>query len=290
VNLFDTQVAAGFAGFGLQESYKHLVRKVLGIALPPGEAFTHWDRRPLTPQQVEYARADAAHLLQLGAALEARLAEAGRLEWAREECRFLELASDERDLDALYAKLPKVDRLRPRARATARELVEWREEAARAADRSPGSIVPDNVIVELARRRPGSRDELHDVRGLPEATLHRRARELLAAIERGERREPPPAAGSLPPPDSAGAPLVALASALVRQRCVETGVAAQLVATQPELTRLVDDVRAGRATDGARVLEGWRRELVGGELLELLAGRLALSVGGEGGLEVRRAG
>ncbi|MDQ6915565.1 MAG: ribonuclease D, partial [Actinomycetota bacterium] len=86
-NLFDTQVAAGFVGFGTQEGYKPLVRKVLGVALPGGEAFTQWDRRPLTAEQLEYARDDAAHLLQLGGALERRLADAGRLEWAREECR-----------------------------------------------------------------------------------------------------------------------------------------------------------------------------------------------------------
>ena len=61
-NVFDTQVAAGFLGFGLQEGYGTLVRKVLGIEPAGGEAFTHWDRRPLTDQQLEYARADAAHM------------------------------------------------------------------------------------------------------------------------------------------------------------------------------------------------------------------------------------
>src|SRR2546426_366409 len=86
-NVFDTQVAAGFVGFGTQEGYKSLVRKVLGVSLPGGEAFTQWDRRPLTPEQLEYARGDAAHLLQLGRELQSLLAAAGRLEWAQEECR-----------------------------------------------------------------------------------------------------------------------------------------------------------------------------------------------------------
>jgi ribonuclease D len=288
-NLFDTQIAAGFVGFGTQESYKTLVRRVLDVTLPAGEAFTHWDRRPLTDQQVEYARADAVHLLALGRALEGRLAAAGRVEWAREECQPLEASSDERDLDEVYARLPKVDRLRPRARAVARELVEWRDAAARQADRSVPSICADHVLVELARRRPSGRSELNDIRGLPEATLHRRWRELLEAIARGEEREPPEAANAAPPPDPAGAPAVALASALVRHRSQESGVAVQLVATQPELTRLVDDVRRDREPR-ARVLSGWRRELVGGELLDLLAGRVALSVDARGRLGVAPAG
>ena len=47
-NVFDTQVAAGFLGFGNQEGYESLVRKVLGVKLKGGEGFTKWDRRPLT--------------------------------------------------------------------------------------------------------------------------------------------------------------------------------------------------------------------------------------------------
>ncbi|HVE68734.1 MAG TPA: HRDC domain-containing protein [Solirubrobacteraceae bacterium] len=288
VNLFDTQVAAGFVGLGTQESYKTLVRRVLRVELPAGEAYTNWDRRPLTDEQVRYARADAAHLLALGGELEERLIEAGREAWAREESRALEAASDERDLDTAYRKLPKVDRLRGPARAVARELVEWRDAAAREADRSVGSVVPDHVLVELTRRRPASRGQLAEIRGLPEATLHRRHRDLLAAIERGAAQDPPPTADAAPAPDPRGASATALASALVRHRSQETGVAVQLIATQPELTRLVDDVRHGRDSE-ARVLTGWRRELVGAELLDLLSGRLSLAVDEHGGLAVRPA-
>lgn len=285
-NVFDTQVAAGFVGFGTQEGYKPLVRKVLAVTLPGGEAFTQWDRRPLTAEQLEYARDDAAHLLQLGAELEARLIGAGRLEWAHEECRAVAAASDERDPDEVYARLPRVDRLKPRQRAVARELVEWRDEAARSADRPAGSVLADHVLIELARRRPSARADLDAIRGLPEATLHRRHRELLAAVARGAERDPPPVEREGPPPDPDAAPLVALAQALVRHRSQESGVAAQLIATSPEVTRLVTDVRRG-GEPGLRVLEGWRRELVGDELLELLAGRRTLGVGGDGRLEVR---
>jgi ribonuclease D len=285
-NVFDTQVAAGFLGLGTQESYKTLVRRVLGVELPAGEAYTNWDRRPLTDQQVEYARADAAYLLTLGGTLQERLAGKGREEWAREESRALESSSDERDLDEAYRKLPKVDRLRAAARGVALELVHWRDAAAREADRSVTSVMADHVLVELARRRPSTREQLGEIRGLPEATLHRRHRELLAAIERGAQREAPPTADSAPAPDPRGAPAVALASALVRHRSLESGVAVQLIATQPELTRLVDDVRRGR-DPSARVLTGWRRELVGAELLDLLGGGVSLAVGDGGNLAVR---
>jgi len=285
-NVFDTQVAAGFLGFGLQEGYGTLVRKVLGIEPAGGEAFTHWDRRPLTDQQLEYARADAAHLLSLGDDIEARLVEAGRLEWAREECRALEQVSDERDPAAVFARLPRVGRLRARDRAVAMELVEWRERTAERLDRSVPSILPDHVLVELARRRPSSREALAQARGLPAATRERRHGELLEAIARGSERDPPPAPPQPPRVEPTDGPLVALAQALVRHASLRTGVATELIATQAELVRAVDAARRGEEAH-VRVLDGWRREVVGDELLELLAGRRTLRVGPEG-LEVER--
>ena len=283
-NVFDTQVAAGFLGYGVQEGYGSLVRKVLGIEPAGGEAFTHWDRRPLTDQQLEYARADAAHLLQLGDALSERLADSGRLEWAREESRAVAGASDERDPANIFARLPKVGRLRARDRAVAMELVEWREQTAARLDRSVPSVLPDHVLVELARRRPSNRDDLALARGLPVATRERRAQELLDAIARGAEREPPPAPPEPPRTAPEDAPLVALAQALVRQASLEAGIGVELIATQAELVRAVEAARRGDEAT-VRVLEGWRRELVGAELLELLAGRRALRVGPKG-LEV----
>ena len=87
-NVFDTQIAAGFLGFGNQEGYESLVRKVLRVKLKGSEGFTRWDRRPLSPQQLEYAADDARLLLELGTELERLLDERGRLAWAREESRW----------------------------------------------------------------------------------------------------------------------------------------------------------------------------------------------------------
>jgi ribonuclease D len=289
INVFDTQVAAGFLGFGNQEGYESLVRKVLKVKLQGSEGFTKWDRRPLTPQQLEYAGDDARLLLALGDELERRLAERGRLEWAREESRALEDVNDERDAERSYERLPRLGRLSDAARAVARELAEWREQEARAADRAPGSILPDQALVELARRTPRDKNGLEQIRGLPPQSLHRRGDALLAAIARGRKREPPERPPEASPRDPADAALVSLAQALVRHRSTESGVAVELIATQAELAAVVHSVRHGSSSDNVRVSQGWRRELVGDELRELIQGRRALSVGPDGGLVVREA-
>lgn len=280
--VFDTQVAAAFLGYGLQEGYKALVRRVLGVDVPATEAFTRWDRRPLSDQQLEYARADAAHLLALGSAMEEQLAAAGRLEWAREECRALEQSSDERDADVLFTRLPRAARLTAAQRSIAYALVEWRETVARELDRPAASVLPDHVLVELARSAPSTRAQLDAARGLPAQTLHRRGHDLLEAISKGASTPPPPPPDEPPRPDPRQAPLVALAQSVVRHRALKARMATELIATQAELVALVGAVRGGAPEPHSRVLRGWRRDLVGAELLDLLAGRRRVGVGADG--------
>src|SRR3954469_22841242 len=85
-NVFDTQIAAGFAGFSAQAGYLGLLHDVLRIRLKKSASFTRWDHRPLTAEQLKYAAEDVEHLLPLTDDLQRRLSERGRLEWAREEC------------------------------------------------------------------------------------------------------------------------------------------------------------------------------------------------------------
>ncbi|MDQ3645207.1 MAG: ribonuclease D [Actinomycetota bacterium] len=288
-NVFDTQVAAGFLGFGNQEGYESLVRGALGVNLKGGEGFTRWDKRPLTKKQISYAADDARLLLALGTEMESRLAEKGRLEWAREESLLVQASRDERSPERAYERLPRLARLDAGQRAAARRLCEWREGLAREADRPPSYIVPDQALIELARRRPRDRAALESIRGLPQQTLHRRGADLIEQIRASRDDDSPPASPAAQRRDPAEAPLVSLAQAVVRHRSAESGVATELIATQSELSALVGAVRRGTESTGVRALSGWRRELVGDELRELIEGRRAVSVAADGGLVVTRA-
>src|SRR5207248_4119351 len=96
-NVFDTQVAGGFAGSSAQTGYGNLVGSMLGERVGKTASYTRWDTRPLSAEQLRYAAEDVVHLLPLAEELKRRLRESGRLQWALEECRRLEGASDERD-------------------------------------------------------------------------------------------------------------------------------------------------------------------------------------------------
>jgi ribonuclease D len=278
-NVFDTQVAAGFAGFSAQAGYTGLLHDVLKIRLAKSASFTRWDARPLTPEQLRYAREDVEHLLPLADELQRRLRERGRLGWAREECRAIADATDERVPEDAWRRLPRLSGLDPRSRAVARELAAWRERTAAAEDRPVGSVVRDPTLVELAKRAPSSTKELGEIRGAGPDVVRRRAPEILAAVERG--RAAPLLRldeGDRLATDSIDGPTIALAEALVRARAQEAGLAYELIAARADLAPVVVAARRGRPEPDVRTLRGWRRELVGAELLELLAGRRSLGV------------
>jgi ribonuclease D len=140
-------------------------------------------------------------------------------------------------------------------------------------------VLPDVALVEIARRQPESLKELERIRGLRPDTGRRRGNQIIEVVEKGRDAEPPPAE-DVPRVDTdpTDGPVIALSESLVRARALEAGLAYELVASRADLQAVVSALREGRDEPDVRTLRGWRRDLAGGELLELLAGNRALSV------------
>jgi ribonuclease D len=286
-NIFDTQIAAGFAGGSAQAGYANLLTQFLGRRVGKSASYTRWDARPLTPEQLSYAAEDVVHLLELADELQRRLGDSGRLEWAREECHRLEAATDERDPESAWERLPRIGQLDPRSRAVARELAAWRERTASSEDRPVGSVLADPTLVELAKRQPSNTKALESIRGLHPSGVRRRGPAILDAIARGREAPPIPREPGRERFDPADAPLISLTEALLRTRAAEAGLAYELLASRAELEQIVGAVRRGDAEPDVRTLAGWRAELVGDDLRRLLAGEAALQVGPAGRLLLR---
>jgi ribonuclease D len=289
-NIFDTQLAAGFVGASAQTGYGNLLGSMLGRRVGKTASYTRWDARPLTTEQLSYAAEDVAHLLELADEVQRRLRETGREAWAREECRRLESATDEREPYSAWERLPRVGQLDPHARAVARELAAWRERTASAEDRPVGSVLADPALVELAKRHPSNLSALEQIRGIHPSGIRRRGQAILDAIAAGMNAPPIPrdeARGRSEPED---APLIVLAEALLRARALEAGLAYELIASRGELELIVAATRRRDPEPDVRALEGWRSELVGADLRALLAGKKAISVGPSRRLVVGGAG
>jgi ribonuclease D len=280
-NVFDVQTGAGFAGYGASLSYGKLVEATLGVTLEKGESYTDWCRRPLTEKQLKYAGDDVRYLGAIADRLKDELDAGGRLKWALGEMETFEAPES-------YAFEPSVAWLRVKGRGTLngrqlavlRELAAWREEEASRRDIPRGWVIKDPTLIELARRSPNSTSALRDIRGLNSKEAERSGRAMVAAVERGRNSE---AIKTAKPPSRSAQErarmLSGLTDAVIRSRCEAAGVATELVVTRSEVEGLLLDMFSGTMDEGRhRVLQGWRRDLVGDAILGLAAGKIAVRV------------
>ena len=154
----------------------------------------------------------------------------------------------------------------------ARELAAWRERTASGEDRPVGSVLADPPLVELAKRQPVAASRAGaDPRAAPADDQAPRPGHPRRDRPRARGRADPPRRGPGPlrPGD---APLIALAEALLRARPLEAGLAYELIASRAELEQIVGAARRGEPEPDVRTLTGWRRELVGADLRDLLGG------------------
>jgi ribonuclease D len=278
--LFDTQIAAGFLGYG-SASLASLVERFLGLRLAKGDRLTDWSRRPLTASQVAYAASDVAYLLELADVISEQLALRGRLGWAEEECAtlFARPLSPTAPLEAWW-KLRDNRQLQGVSRAIAQELAAWREDKARVLDVQPRMVLPDLALLSIAHSPPASVSALRETRGIDVRHLKGGAeQEIMAAVETG--RSLPPGALHIAQSEQVSKelrPAVSLASAWVAQLSRDEDVDAALLATR---TDVVDFLSGKR---GARLGEGWRAGLVGVPLRRLANGEASLALDGHGRL------
>lgn len=291
--VFDTQIAATLLGHPQQVGYGALVADTLNVQLDKGDSFTDWSRRPLTPQQLLYAENDVRYLVEVYDRVVAQLDKMGRRDWLTAD--FDELADPATWTvvpEEMWLKVKRASTLKPRQLAVLREVAAWRELEAQTKDIPRRWVLSDESAIEVARRTPHDEQELRDIRGVGDKLSRAQVTSLLRVVEKG----------SLVPSDEwprfqkrrfrscdvEGA--VDLMAALVRIRAKENDVAVPVLASRSEL----EAVAAGER-DGLSVLQGWRRRLVGDELLGLLRGEISFHLEdcvirvvkrGEAGVEV----
>ncbi len=184
-HLFDTRIAAQLLnepGVGLAA----LLEKYVGVRLDKRFQRADWSSRPLSPEMLEYAASDTRYLPRLRDIIRQRLEERGRLGWAQEEFALLEdirPATDQAEPGWLRLKGAKA--LRGRELAILRELWEWREGAARRADRATFRILNNEPILAMAKNPPTDMAALKAIPGVSSDQAERRGRDLLAAVRRG---------------------------------------------------------------------------------------------------------
>jgi ribonuclease D len=276
--LLDPQIAAGLLGYGYPLSHTNLVKKALNVNVAGGEAFTDWRKRPLTERQLAYASDDVRYLLQLRERLLKDAERRGRTAWAEAECRRLvervvAADSEERWRVAGSAGLGRRDL------AVLREVWRWRDGLARRTNTPARRIMRDDLLIEIARRKPPTTADLTQLRGLERNFARDSGPRIVDAVQlalqlpdselpRSTRRDDPPQVGVL----------TQFLSLAANGLAAENEVDPALLATTAELQDLVR-WKLGRGDDEEPpLLQGWRGEILGQPLLEILEGKRRVRV------------
>ena len=286
--VFDVQIAASVLGFSVQSAYVSLVREFLGVDLKKGHSYSDWSGRPLSASQLAYALDDVRHLCALHGRMASLLAKEGRWSWVEREMASLSSS-------AVYESVPEKEyrrikgwaTLNRRSLAVLRELIAWREREAMRRNVPRRRVLSEECAIAIARSRPANEEALRRVRGLELKAGGASSVAVLEAIRRALELpddQLPETISSRSRGNSERASVVSMMNALLRCRALAHKVAPEFIAGAEDMERLAAGER-----DGVPVLEGWRFDLAGKELLALLDGKLALFVrDGEMAIEERK--
>lgn len=254
-HVIDTQVAHAFVTpeFGL--GYAALVERHLGIALAKHSTRSDWLRRPLSPEQLSYAREDAEHLLPVWESIGEELERLGRLDWAMEEMARLLVRRP--PPEEHYRGVSGARRLSRRQLAILRSLVTWREREARRRDMPRARIARDEALLALAL---GAEDRPPSLHALPKGLRRRYGNALLKAHAEG-RNDPCPPPGLPGPLSRRQGELGAALRQFAKERAERLGMAPELLSRKRDMDACVLHWREHH--DLPPWFGAWRENLLG---------------------------
>jgi ribonuclease D len=283
-NLFDTQIGAAMAGYGVGLGYHSLVAKLFDDDVPKEQTRSDWIKRPLSSSQLEYAAIDTAYLPLIHDQITATLTQLSREQWALADMvRLMDASRRTLEPGRAWRRLKGMDRLSPTAQHRLADLALWREQTAREFDMPRGHVLKDNTLATIARRGSLSDADLKDMEDIHPKTrrrfgtaliaAHVQATEAAAALAREHALKP--LVPSLPKAIAADT-MAALKSA-VATVAQEQSLAPELLASRRDLDQLMattmrtqDQQRADIETVWPEALQGWRFTVLCNALVPIL--------------------
>lgn len=269
-NVFDTQIAAGLAGYKYPVSFRNLVQGELGKNLKKGYTVADWETRPFKKKQLKYALNDVLPLYGLWRSLKDKLESAGRLEWAREEFSQLEEGEFyERDPDKEAMDSRLIRSLRKREQLFLIRLYSWRRKVAKQKNHSVEMVLPKKMISQIVRTIQSGADALHNNRRIPswvvkkygdtfmglyEAPATPEENRLLKRIAREDNNE-----------DPRNEALLEMLYLVVKYKCLEENISTNLVLPRSFLKKLKSDAGLEET-----LFDGWRSEFLGENFIHWL--------------------
>lgn len=271
-NVFDTQLANGFLQYDYPVGLQPLLQKALRIKLDKGALRSDWERRPLTPEQCQYAVQDVVYLHPLMTALKRRLKRSGKLEWAMEESRRLE-NPEFYHIDPLdFLNNAQVNQLSRKQKVFLMRMHMWRHLEAEKENRPLTQVMKTGVLNTIVQKIESGESALLKDRTLPARfirenldTFRRLYEDKISSHEKELLEQTPEASTTT----SRASMLIDMLHQLIKYKGLKRGVSPKLVISGKELQMMRTDQQY--IPPGFK--EGWRKKLLGKDLLKLLENR-----------------
>jgi ribonuclease D len=279
--LVDIQIAEGLRCRSYPLSYNAIVERVLGTVIGNSQTRTDWLRRPLSPEQIQYALEDVSHVLHVWKKQEAWLTDRNRLDWAFFE--FDRMCDDvyQEEKTQPWERLSGIHKLPRRDLLVAQKLCQWREEEGAYRNRPVRRVLRDDLLIDLAKRKPRTVQQALANRDLNRPEYRKRLDDVVAVIDEACKVPDDQLPRRLRYRDDSSSDeqviskLLALALGNV---CAELEIAQSLVGTNRDLLEVVRSVRNKDSDATPMLLSGWREQICGDLMRKVLQGRVTFRV------------
>ncbi len=262
--LIDTQIACAMLGQPLQLAYHHALKWLFDVDIDKDQTRSNWCKRPLNERQLHYAAMDVVLLPEMLLTLRPKLEEAGRWSWLEEDvARMRRNALEAVDPEYAYMRFSAIGRMDNKTLQVLRYLARWREQVAKKRNRARGFVISDSAMLQLAREKPSSAQQLRDIDDIHPVALSMYEGTLLQLIS-DAAGDPAPVEKFEQLDDRQRQQLKDMRS-IVQSRSTELGVDPALLASRRELEKMIRALAAG--TPIPERFLGWRKEVITDQLM-----------------------
>ena len=279
--LFDVQLGAGMTGLEYPASYGNLVSRLLGARVDKGETRTDWMRRPLSKRQIDYALSDVTHLKGLFDVVSNNLSKLNRMEWFEAEMDIWQTSLEKTENEPQWQRVAGISNLNRRALAIVKELWIARDKEAEKKNRAAKRILPDDLLVELAKRGTPDVSRMKAIRGFDHRVSKNMVDPISKAIEAANQLSDNECPKKMPRGKTMNLGLLGqFLNTALAVVCKTESIAPNIVGTSQDV-RTMAAWRLGmiELSSPPSLADGWRAEIVGQLIDRVLDGSIGIRVG-----------
>ncbi len=281
INLFDSQIAAAFLGYGEQISLVNLVQSVCNVKAIKQYSMSDWSARPLNKGQLDYALDDVRYLIKIHGTLSSQLKKKGRTHWfLGEQEPLLRAETYAVSMEKLFGKARSAGKVKKANFPLLWSLVQWREKVAEGMNRPRVFVARDHLLCRLAVLAPANIQAIERLRGLPGGFVDKYGNAIVE-IARECRKNPPKDVPviTMPRHDWGYSARKDILRIFLKMKSKALDLSPALVLPRESFESILEKPPKNlKQLMDREDLTEWRKEVLGPELVDVLTGKLAISL------------